>query len=151
MIDLKTIKSLIKMMVDHDLTEVDLEDQGEKVRIRRGGGGQPVAHHAAPPVAPAPVAVPAPSSAQPAVPEADEGLVPVPSPMVGTYYASPSPDAAPFVKVGQTIEPGQVVCIIEAMKVFNEIKSEIGGVVEKILVSNGQGVEFGQALIMVRP
>ena len=73
------------------------------------------------------------------------------SPMVGTFYSSPSPDAAPFVKVGDGVEPDTIICLIEAMKVFNEIKAEVAGRVEKVLVSNGQTVEFGQPLMMVRP
>lgn len=154
MIDLKTIRSLVRMMVDHDLSEIDLEDQGEKVRIKRGGAAptaQPHVVYSPPPPAGQPAAAaPTPPAAQPQADD-DSGLTPVSSPMVGTFFSSPSPDSAPFVEVGKRIEPGAVVCIIEAMKVFNEIKAEVGGVVEKILVTNGQGVEFGQPLMLLKP
>ncbi len=161
MIDLKTIRSLVKLMVDNDLSEIDLEDQGEKVKLRRGSSSAaPAISYAPPPSGGAAGSAPAPpvptSTAAEAAPPApaggaDEGLVAVTSPMVGTFYSAPSPDAAPFVKVGDAIEPDTVVCLIEAMKVFNEIKAEASGRIEKVLVSSGEAVEFGQPLLMVRP
>ena len=81
----------------------------------------------------------------------DEGLVDIISPIVGTYYAAPSPDAEPYIKVGDSVAPDTVVCIVEAMKVINEIKAEAAGTIEKIVVSNGQAVEFGQVLFKIRP
>lgn len=157
MIDLKQIKSLVKLMVDHNLTEVDLQDeQGERVKLKRGGDGQ-VQYVAQPtPVAQAPVAPAtpaAPASGAPAAPEksADEGLVPIRSIMVGSFYAASSPDVPPFVAVGDKVSADSVVCIIEAMKVFNEVKAEVSGTIERICVENGDVVEHDQPLFMVRP
>ena len=154
MIDLKTLRSLIKMMVDNDLSELDLRDGDETVAMKRAGHGAPVvmapAPVAAPVAAPAPAAgapAPAPASAPPAV---DEGPA-VESPMVGTFYTSSDPDSPPFVSVGDTVGPDTVVCIIEAMKVFNEVKAGVSGVVERVLVENAQPVEFGQRLIAIKP
>lgn len=154
MIDLKTLRSLIKMMVDNDLSELDLRDGDETVAMKRAGHGAPVvmapAPVAAPVAAPAPAAgapAPAPASAPAA---ADEGPA-VESPMVGTFYTSSDPDSPPFVSVGDTVGPDTVVCIIEAMKVFNEVKAGVSGVVERVLVENAQPVEFGQRLIAIKP
>ncbi len=150
MIDQKTLKQLIKLMIDNDLTELDLEDKGEKVKIKRGTG-EPQVHGAPPPAASAAAPASAPAS-EPAVSAATaEGLVEITSPMVGTFYAAPSPDAQPFVAVGDQVGPDQVVCIIEAMKVFNEIKAETSGTIKKILVDSGQAVEFAQPLFLVKP
>ena len=109
--------------------------------------------------APAPVAAPAAAPAatavaeSPAAPEAsaDEGLVAIESPMVGTFYSSPSPDKPAFVKVGDSVTSDSVICLVEAMKIFNEIKAETSGTIEKLLVSSGDPVEFGQPLFMIRP
>ena len=153
MINLDTLKELVRLMVDNDLSEVELHDEQESVSLKRGGGqvvysAAPVAHHApANPAAPAGGApAPAPASADP-----DAGLVAISSPMVGTYYSAASPDSPPFAKPGMQITGDSVVCIIEAMKVFNEIKAEVSGTIEKILVKNGEPVEFGQKLFLVRP
>lgn len=154
MIELKKLKELVKLMVDNELTELDLQGQeGEKVSLRRGSN-QPVQMISAP-VAHAPVAAPsaapvAASAASPAVDE-NEGLIPVVSPMVGTFYSAASPDAAAFLKVGDRVTADTVACIIEAMKVFNEIKAETSGTVAKVLITNGQAVEFGQPLFMLKP
>ena len=154
MIDLKTLRSLIKMMVDNDLSELDLRDGDETVAMKRAGHGAPVVMAPAPVAAPvaAPAAAagapaPAPASAPAA---ADEGPA-VESPMVGTFYTSSDPDSPPFVSVGDTVGPDTVVCIIEAMKVFNEVKAGVSGVVERVLVENAQPVEFGQRLIAIKP
>ncbi len=154
MIDLKQLKSLIKLMVDNGLTEVDLQDpKGEHVKLKRGG--EPVQYVAAPNYAQAPT--PPLAASHPSAPAAtaaapkDDGLLTVTSPMVGTFYTSSSPDAAPFVQVGDRISPESVVCIVEAMKVFNEIKAEVTGTIHSILVSTGQPVEFGQPLFKVKP
>jgi acetyl-CoA carboxylase biotin carboxyl carrier protein len=160
MIDLKTLRELVKLMVSNDLTEMDLQDQGERVSLKRGGGepqvhytpAPAVVHHAQPQTAAAavPVAAAAAPAGTPAA-TANDGLTPVTSPMVGTFYASPSPDSKPFAAVGDRITPDTVVCIIEAMKVFNEIKAEQGGTIEKILATSGQAVEFGQPLFLIKP
>ncbi|HLO41440.1 MAG TPA: acetyl-CoA carboxylase biotin carboxyl carrier protein [Phycisphaerales bacterium] len=155
MIDTNKLKELVKLMVENDLTELDLQDEKETVTLKRGHGGVPMVTHtpafAAPSMATAPAALPAApaAGARPADPTA--GQVAIESPMVGTFYSSPNPDAAPFVKIGQNVTPDTVVCLIEAMKVFNEIKAEKAGVVEQILVKNGQAVEFGQKLYLIRP
>lgn len=157
MIDLKQIKSLVKLMVDHNLTEVDLQDeQGERVKLKRGGDGQvqyvaPAASQ--PAAAAAPAAPAAPAGGAPAAPEpsADAGLVPIKSIMVGSFYAASSPDVPAFVKVGDKVSPDTVVCIIEAMKVFNEVKAEVSGTIARICVENGDVVEHDQPLFMVKP
>lgn len=157
MIDIRKLKELVKLMVENDLSELDLQDQQETVTIKRRAGEPPVI--AAGPAQPA--------AAQPAQPsggsggatgsdtaaEADdtEGLLAIESPMVGTFYSAADPDSAPFVKPGQEITAESVVCLVEAMKVFNEIKAEVGGRIEKVLVGNGEAVEFGQKLFLVRP
>lgn len=160
MIDLKTLRSLVKLMVESELTEVDLQDGEEKVKLRRGPNGQ--VQTVMPAMSPMPTA-PTASSPAPAASgdakkgeaaaadKADDGLKPIASPMVGSFYAAPSPDAAPFVKVGDTVDAETVVCVIEAMKVFNEIKAEMRGTIRKVLIENGQPVEFGQPLFMVDP
>lgn len=163
MIDIRKLKELVRLMVQHELMEIDLRDGKEQVTVRRGGGGQaapvvysapaamPAAPHHAPSV-PAPAHAPAGGStaATPAR-SADEGLIAIESPMVGTFYSAPDPDSPPFLNAGDHVSPGKVVCLIEAMKIFNEIKSEVAGRVERVLVKNGQAVEFGQKLFMVRP
>ncbi len=150
MLDPKALKQLIRLMTENDLMELNLEDKDEKILIRRGSS-QPQIHHvtSAPP-APAPAAPPVPASGPPAPVEPAHAAT-IKSPMVGSFYTSSGPDAAAFVKVGDHVTADQVVCIIEAMKVFNEIKAEVTGTIEKLLVDNGQAVEFGQPLFAVRP
>ncbi|MEY3232557.1 MAG: hypothetical protein RL689_2646 [Planctomycetota bacterium] len=152
MMDIAKLKELVALMADNDLTEVELKGDKESVTIKRGvAGGPPVVQYAPAPVpaaAHAPAAAPAAAPA-PAVATVAPGIH-IESPMVGTFYASPNPDAGPFVKVGQQVSPDTVVCIIEAMKVFNEIKAEKAGVLESMLVKNGQAVEFGQKLFTLR-
>ncbi len=154
MIDIKTLKELVRLMVDNDLAEMDLRDAEETVTLKRAGPqSAPVVvaspqHHAAP--APAPAAASAPAAA--AAPADDTaGKLAIESPMVGTFYSASDPDSPPFVSVGKTVNKDDVVCLIEAMKVFNEIKAEVSGVVERVLVQNGQAVEYGQKLFLVRP
>ena len=149
MIDLKQLKRLIKLMADNDLSELDLQDGEERVCLKRGAGGQPQVHMA--PIMSQPVPGLLPTSDAADSSSDDDGLIPVNSPMVGTYYAAASPDAKPFVNTGQQINSESVVCIIEACKVFNEIKAEVSGTIERILVENGQTVEFEQPLFLVRP
>lgn len=157
MIDIDRLRQLVDLMVEHDLTEVDVSDEDQSITIKRGTGGsltmspQPMAY-APPPQAPAQHA--APSSGAPAAPAAankDEGLVAIESPMVGTFYSAPDPDSPPFTAVGASISADTVVCLVEAMKVFNEIKAETTGTIERVCVKSGDAVEFGQPLFMVRP
>ena len=158
MIDIRKLKELVRLMVANDLTELDLRDEQETVTLRRPSPQQvpqvmspaPVQQVAA---APAPAPAPAPAAEAPAAaePAADEGLTKIESPMVGTFYASPSPDKPTFVKVGDTVDAETVVCLVEAMKIFNEIKAETSGVVEKVLPASGDSVEFGQPLFLIRP
>jgi len=160
MIDLKKLKELVKLMVANDLTELDLQGDGESVTLKRGPGEPKVVYAPAPVEAlagPAKVVESAvgggPAASSPGADDGqrDDGLVAINSPMVGTFYASPSPDAKAFVSLGDTVNAETVVCIIEAMKVFNEIKAETAGTIEKVLAENGQAVEFGQALYLVKP
>ncbi len=154
MIDTKTLKELVRLMVDNDLAEMDLRDADETVTLKRAGpagvpmmvaGPQHLAH-AMP--APGPAGA-APAAAAPAAPAASTGPV-IESPMVGTFYAAADPDSPPFLSVGKAVKKDDVVCLIEAMKVFNEIKAEVSGVVEQVHVQNGQAVEFGQKLFSLR-
>ncbi len=143
--NLKELKELITLMNEHQLVELELEREGMKVRLRKGGAGEEgtVVVERIPSVrAQAPGTIPIPVSAKPA------GLE-IKSPMVGTFYRAPAPDSPPFAEVGQEIEPGQVLCIIEAMKLMNEIKSEVKGRILQIPVENGQPVEFGQVLFII--
>ena len=137
-------------MVENDLTEIDLHDaQGERVSLKRGRDP------AAPPAAatgPSPVVSPRTAGVPNPAPAAqDAGLVPITSPIVGTFYAAATPDAKPFVSVGDHVTTDSVVCIIEAMKVFNEIKADAAGTIVKVLIAGGRAVEFGQPLFLVRP
>jgi acetyl-CoA carboxylase biotin carboxyl carrier protein len=160
-LDLRDVKRLVHLMDLHGLAEVELEDEGRRLRLRKGGSPDAFVHqtipgHAVPapvlpavPVGPAPGASPAPSSA-PAAGGAAKGIE-IRSPMVGTFYRSPSPEAAPFAEVGDAVRKEMVVCIIEAMKVMNEIKSEVEGEVLAVLVQNGEAVEFDQPLFLLKP
>ena len=147
--DVKKVRRLIELMKEHDLSELDLRQADHRVRIRRGG--EVVAYSA--PVMPAPgMAAPAaPAATGPAESAADGRMLVIKSPMVGTFYKASGPDAAAFVKVGDRIGPEKTVCIIEAMKVFNEIPAGVSGQVVAVLVENGAPVEFGQPLIKVDP
>ena len=145
MLDIRKLKELVRLMVANDLTELDLRDSEEQVTLRRHR-----LNEAPQVIAPAtPVEVAAPAAAAEAAETA--GLHVIESPMVGTFYAAPNPDAAPFVTVGDEVEPDTVVCLVEAMKIFNEIKAECTGTIEKVLVSNAESLEFGQGLFRVRP
>lgn len=153
MIDPARLKQLVQLMVDHDLTELDLRDGEATVTIKRGGVTAPAAPASAPPpqVIVTPAANPTPPASANNGSTPDAGLIAIESPMVGTYYAAPNPDSPPFVKPGSRVAPDSVVCLIEAMKVFNEIKAEKSGIIEQVLVKNGQAVEFGQKLFLLRP
>jgi len=136
------IKDLLALMKENELAELELCEGDFKVKLKKNVA--PMAMAA--PIAAAPVAAPA-----PVMKVADMSLVPVKSPIVGTFYHAPSPDAAPFISVGDKVSKDTVVCIIEAMKIMNEIKAEISGTVTEILVENGEPVEYGQPLFMVKP
>jgi len=158
----KELKELIEFLIEKDIAEFELERGDVKVRIKRGAeahapGGDTrfFAVHSAPPVAPeagvSPVAATAPPPAKAEKAQPEEQLHTVRSPIVGTFYESPSPGAPAFVKVGDQIESGQVLCIVEAMKLMNEIESDVSGEIVKKLVNNGQPIEYGQELFAVRP
>ena len=148
--NLKEIKELITLMNENDLMELEVEREGTKIRLRKSASGkiETLAEGHAPLVA-AQTVQPEQKPQEPAKPE--KSLSAVKAPMVGTFYRSPGPDAKPYVEIGQTVEIGQVVCIIEAMKLMNEIKSEVKGKIVEILVENARSVEYGQTLFVVEP
>jgi acetyl-CoA carboxylase biotin carboxyl carrier protein len=148
--DMGRIKQLVRLMKDNDLSEIDLEWEKSRIRVRRGATlvAAPSPHAYAPVPAPPASAGEAPS-AKPTPPASS--LLEIKSPMVGTYYSASSPDADPFVKVGTRVVPDTAVCIIEAMKVFNEIQSGVSGVIREIAVENGAPVEYGQVIFRVDP
>lgn len=154
MLETDKIRELVEMMVANDLIELSLRDGDTTLRIRRPGpatfvSNTPMPFHPTPP----PQATPQPGM----VPEFVKGEVvgvefhEIRSPMVGTFYASPDPESPPFVQVGSHVGPSTIVCILEAMKVFSEIKAETSGVIDRVLVRDGQAVEYGQPLFLVRP
>jgi len=145
--DLRKLKKLIDLVQESGIAELEITEGEEKVKIVKGGGVSVSA--AAPPAAHPPQPAPEPRPAAAAGPEpGQEGHV-VKAPMVGTFYRSPSPDAKVFVEVGQAVKEGDTICIIEAMKLMNEIEADAGGVVKAILVENGQPVEYGQPLFIL--
>jgi acetyl-CoA carboxylase biotin carboxyl carrier protein len=148
--DVKKVRQLIELMKEHDLSELDLRQAENRVRIRRGGE---VVTYSAPAVAVAPAPAPLPAGGATVAPAdaAESRMLVIKSPMVGTFYKASGPDSPSFVKVGDRIGPEKTVCIIEAMKVFNEIPAGISGQVVAILVENGAAVEFGQPLMKVDP
>jgi acetyl-CoA carboxylase biotin carboxyl carrier protein len=141
--DFEVLKKLIQLAKDEDVSGLSVEEKGVKYEVRREKGG----HFAA---APDPQPFPHASSPTPAQTKEDDGLIAITSPMVGTFYRSPSPEAAPFVQSGDEVEPGKIVCIIEAMKLFNEIESDVRGKIVKILAENGKPVEYGQKLFLIK-
>jgi acetyl-CoA carboxylase biotin carboxyl carrier protein len=151
--ELKEIKKIVEMMTENDLAEFLLEEEAFTLQLKRGTAGvtQIVS---APQMVSAPVAASAPLAAPVAAAPAaneNEGLIEIKSPMVGTFYRSPSPDSDAFVQIGQDITPDTVVCIIEAMKVMNEIQAEVKGKIKKVLLDNATPVQFGQTLFLVEP
>ena len=150
--DLRKLKKLIDLVQESGIAELEITEGEEKVRIVKGGAVTTLSQPAPAPAPAAAPAAPAPAASAPAPaagPEpGQEGHV-VKAPMVGTFYRSPSPDAKPFVEVGQPIKEGQTICIIEAMKLMNEIEADASGVVKAILVENGQPVEYGQPLFIL--
>ncbi len=154
--DVATIRALVQLMARHDLSEIDLRDGAARVRLLRGGAGPgPAGFASAPPMA-APIASPsvqtpaAPKEAPAAAPPSRK-LVEIKSPAVGTFYASPNPEAPPFVRAGDRVTPTTVVGLIEAMKLFNEVTADCSGVIEEAVAQNQQPVEFGEVLFRVNP
>ncbi len=151
--DPKLLKRIVEIMNQNDLAEIEIEEEGKRLRLRKQEGAAVVAPVAPPPApAPAPAAAanPAAAEAAPAAAEVGEGLHTITAPMVGTFYRAPAPEADAYVEVGKRINPESVVCILEAMKVMNEIKSECSGEIVKILVQNGEAVEYDQPLFLVK-
>jgi acetyl-CoA carboxylase biotin carboxyl carrier protein len=144
-VELKEIKAIIDLMKENGLSVFEMEKEGFKLKLEKEGAGQisggPMPLQSAAPVAQAPA---------PAAKPEGPALKDVISPMVGTFYRAASPDSSPFIEIGKTVDPDSVVCIIEAMKVMNEIKAEISGVVAEIVAENGKPVQFGQVLFRVR-
>jgi len=150
--DIQDLQQLIEFLKEHGVAEFDLEREDVKVRLKFAQPVAPVVSFAAPAAVQAtPLAAPvaAASAVVPAAP-AEENLHIIKSPIVGTFYGSPSPGAAPFVSAGERVEKGQVICIVEAMKLMNEIEADATGEIVKVLVTNGQPVEYGQPLFSVR-
>ena len=155
--DIKEIKAVIDLMRKNSLSEFEYEKDGTKIRIQRGPDGKPQVFSSSPNLLTAPTLVPVSATLPPTpIPMAAptppaETLPTINSPMVGTFYGSPAPDAPAYVSVGSTVTPESVVCIIEAMKVMNEIKAEMSGTITEILAESGKPVEFGKPLFRIRP
>lgn len=159
--NLKDIQKIVEMMQDNDLTDFEIEEEGFRISLKRNNGrieSPPTSHTvvmpaAAPGAAAAtPAVLPSPAeTASDAPPSPVDSASQITSPMVGTFYASPSPEADPFLRIGDVVTEDTVVCIIEAMKVMNEIKAEKSGVIKKILVENGTAVQFGDSLFVIDP
>ncbi len=149
------LRDLLDFLANSHFVEFELEREGFRLRVRKPeAGAQPAAPNGSPPAAVAVpvVAMPAPLPAPAApIPVVEEGLFNVTSPMVGTFYRSPSPEAPPFADVGSRVRKGQTLCIVEAMKLMNEIESEVEGEVVEVLVANAQPVEYGEILFRIRP
>ena len=147
-LDLKRVKQLVELMTANDLTDIEIKQGDLQITLRRGSqsvvaSGLPIPSLAAPQTLPA--------AAMPTVPEEPANTTVIKSPMVGTFYSASSPDAPPFVKVGDTVTPEKTVCLVEAMKVYNEIQAECTGKIVAVLVKNGETVEFGKPLFRVAP
>lgn len=149
--NIKEIKEVIALMNENHLIEIEIEKDGTKIRLRKSGSE--IVHEVTAPVNAASAAAQqqaAPAAAQQQA-EAESKFIQIKAPMVGTFYRAPAPDAASYIEIGQDIEVGQVLCIIEAMKLMNEIKSEVKGKVARICVENADPVEYGQVLFLVEP
>ena len=161
--DLKQIQELIDVLIEREITEFEMEKGGLRIHIKRGNADAPSLAATNPSMPSARVPAPSDSHPEPPVPidtpapletpeeESTEGVFIIQSPIVGTFYASPSPNAPPFVKVGDVVQTGQVLCIIEAMKLMNEIESEMPGEIVRIYIESGQPVEYGQSLFAIKP
>ena len=152
--DIQDLKELIEFLKEHQVAEFDLDRGDMKIRLKFNQATAPALPVTGntPVLVPQPPASPAPSPAPAAVPETDAeaGLHMLKSPIVGTFYGSPSPGAAPFVSPGDRVDKGQVICIVEAMKLMNEIESDVAGEIVRCLVTNGQPIEYGQPLFAIR-
>ncbi len=154
--NVKELKEMLQLMADHDLAEMEIEKDGMKIRLRKSGGVRQVEEYA--PMAPVLVPMPGVAAEKPASggesfkphPHESANVTQVCSPMVGTFYASPSPDLPAYVIPGKQVKEGDVLCIVEAMKLMNEIKSEVTGTVTEVLVKNGQPVEYDQPLFKIQ-
>jgi acetyl-CoA carboxylase biotin carboxyl carrier protein len=148
------IRELINLAAETGIAELEVQRGENRVRIRRAAFAAPQEFVAAPPGHPPPTTPPPPPSEAPKDKDrdrpADPNVTLVKSPIVGTFYEAPSPGAAPFVRIGERVQPGKVLCIIESMKLMNEIEAEISGIIESKLVMNGQPVEYGEALFAIR-
>lgn len=161
--DLREIKKLISLMNENGLARLEVEEEGKRYLLEKAGASMPgqapmIIQGAAPALAAAPAAAPAPAAPAPAVapapaaePKLPEDTVTFNSPIVGTFYRAASPDAEPFCEVGDKITPDTVICLIEAMKVFNEIKAEMSGTIVELLAENGEAVEYNQPLYLIKP
>ncbi len=151
--DLKKVKELIQLMIEHDLVEAEVCEGKSKIHLKRPAAIAPVVtqmQSAPVPIAAAPALGTPPTQQAPASEPIDDGLDEIVSPIIGTFYAAASPDSDPYTSVGDRVTPDTVVCIIEAMKVMNEIKAEVSGTVAEVLCQAGQAVEFGQPLFKVK-
>lgn len=155
--DLSYIKKIIKLVEHSEVDEIEIEEEGKKIRVAKsrpqaGGGPQFYQMPQMPSVAPAaaaPAAGPVPVAEE--KPKPEKKYHEIKSPIVGTFYRAPSPDAEPYIEVGQTVNPGDVLCIVEAMKLMNEIESDVAGKVAKVVVENAKPVEYGQVLFLIDP
>ena len=150
--DISEIKRIVKLMEDKGLTEFSMKDANGELLLKRGGG-EPQVVYSAPPAAAIPVApaTPASSAEAPATAPIPSNLIEIKSPIVGTFYRKPAPDQPAHVNEGDSVSPDSVVCIVEAMKVMNEINAEVTGTIKEVLVEDGDPVQFGQPLFLVEP
>lgn len=154
MMDIKKVKDVIELMKENDLVEVEIVDGESKIHLKRPQAGMPMMQPmtmAMPMSAPMGGGAASAAPVAPAAPVAEAGLLEIKSPIVGTFYQAASPDAPPYAKIGSKVEADTVVCIIEAMKVMNEVKAEIHGTIAEVCCKDGQSVEYGQVLFRVRP
>lgn len=147
----KKIEEMIDLMEKHGLDEIDVEEEGVRIHLKKSpsGGYAQVTHAVSPAQSAAPVILPGETKAE--TKQEAKNLIEIKSPMVGTFYKAPAPEAPPYVEIGKEIKEGDILCIIEAMKLMNEIKSEVKGRIADILVENGEPIEFGQVLFLVEP
>jgi acetyl-CoA carboxylase biotin carboxyl carrier protein len=153
-VDLKDIKAIIDLMKKNSITEFELERQDSKIKLKRGmnGGSPAVQYDELPVITAAPAVMPSVAVLPAVAPQlVATGEIDIKSPMIGTFYRAPSPEAGSYVEVGTEVNADTIVCIVEAMKVMNEIKAEVKGVITQVLVESGKPVEFGQPLFKVRP
>ncbi len=157
MIDKEFLESLIRMIDESSLDNLEIERGGTRIRLSKSPDGTPLVAGPAPanpvlaPASPSPAAPPPAGAESVAAPAPSSNLVDVTSPMVGTFYRAPAPDAQPYVSVGKQVEPGDVLCIIEAMKLMNELECETAGAIAEICIENGEPVEYGQVLFRIDP